>query len=418
MRISLTVARQTLWRSGRLRSSIESPSHFEPAALPTVRRVFLLLIALLLLLAGTFGLWRHRFERDPAHPTIDLADLLTGGGLAPGVALRQRPDGALMIELSRGAGEPARIQRLLLPGVGPADFLHVELQIGADQLVPGQAVWEDGRLMIEWHSQARGMEPDILASIRGQGILDPVRLVCRAEHGPALPTLRLEHLGQSGVFRVLDCRLTVVRQTLAWKIGRWVLLAAWFVWAAALAGGGRTSGRGRPLLAAGLWLLVATQVVLPGPWQSIRPLGAPFTGVTDLTTSAPPVLPQPVVPAPLPPAAAKEAPHHVEALGKLPMKGSLLLRIKDRIQQARPLLHGLLFLAPALAFALWVERWRAAILAALLAFGIEWAQALFGYGFDLMDAIDLGCDAAGIALALAIAPRIARWPWMRKFVGR
>lgn len=380
-----------------------------------MRRAALILTALPLLLAGTFGLWRHRFERDPARPTIALAELVAGGGLAPGVALRPRPDGAPTIELSRRAGESARIQRLPLPGIGPADFLHVELQVGADQLVPGRALWEDGRLMIEWHSEAHGMEPDLLASVRGHGVLDPVRLVCRAEHGPALPVLRLEHLGASGVFRVLDCRLTVVRQTLAWKIGRWVLLAAWFAWAAALAGGGRTSGRGRPLLAAGLWLLLATQVVLPGPWQSIRPLGAPFAGVTNATAPVPPSQPPSAPPAPLP--VATPAPNGVEALGKLPMKGSLLLRIKDRIQQARPLLHGLLFLAPALAFALWVGRWRAAILAALLALGIEGAQVLFGFGFDPMDVIDLACDAAGIALALAVAPRVARWPWIRRFVG-
>ena len=382
-----------------------------------MRRIYLLLIALPLLLAGTFGLWRHRFERDPALPTLGVAELVAGVELAPGVAARPLPDGATSLELARGAGEPPRIQRLTLPGIEPADFLHVELQVGADRLVPGQAVWDDGRLLIEWHAPGQGMEPDILASVRGHGVLDAVSLVCRADHGPALPVLRLENLGASGVFRVLHCRLTVVRQTLWWKLGRWVLLAVWLGWAAAVAGWGRTSGPGRPLLAAGIWLLLATQVVLPGPWQSIRPLGAPFAGVAATTTAIPPAAANPP-PAPSPaPVARKPVPSGGEALGKLPMKGSLLLRIKDRIQQARPLLHGLLFFAPALVFALLVGRWRALILAALLALGIEWAQVLFGYGIDPMDAIDLTCDAAGIALALAIAPLIARWPWMRKFVG-
>ena len=379
-----------------------------------MRRVSLLLITLPLLLAGTFGLWRHRFERVQSLPTLGIAELVAGVELAPGAAARPLPDGGTSLELARGVGEPPRIQRLSLPGIGPADFLHVELQVGADRLIPGQAVWDDGRLLIEWHAPGHGMEPDILASVRGHGVLDAVSLVCRADHGPALPVLRLENLGATGAFRVLHCRLTVVRQTLWWKLGRWVLLAAWLGWAAVLAGAGRTSGPGRPLLAAGIWLLLATQVVLPGPWQSIRPLGAPFTGLASSATAIPPAAPLPPSP---PPAAAKPSSSEVESLGRLPLKGSLLLRIKDRIQQARPLLHGLLFFAPALAFALLVGRWRAALLAALLALGIEWAQVLFGYGFDPMDVIDLTCDAAGIALALAIAPRVARWPWIAKWTG-
>lgn len=374
------------------------------------------MIALPLLLAGTFGLWRYRFERVPAQPTLGVADLLAGAELAPGVAQRPLPDGAVSLELARGAGEPPRIQRLPLPGVGPADFLHVELQVGAERLIPGRDVWDDGRLLIEWHAAERGMEPDILASVRGHGLLDAVSLVCRADHGPALPVLRLENLGASGVFRVLHCRLTVVRETLGWRLGRWALLAGWLAWAAAVAGWGRTSGPGRPLLAAGVWLLLATQVVLPGPWQSIRPLGAPFAGVAGDTVT-PAAAPLPPLPPPPPPVAGTPSTKEVEALGKLPMKGSLLLRIKDRIQQARPLLHGLLFFVPALAFALLVGRWRALILAALLALGIEWAQVLFGYGFDPLDLIDLACDAAGIALALAVAPRVARWPWVARWLG-
>lgn len=383
-----------------------------------MRRLILLSTALPFLLAATFGLWRHRFERDPQRAPVDLADLVAGVALAPGVAALPGGNGGVVLELARGPGDPPRVQRLALPGIGPADFLHVELQIGADRLAPGRALWEDGRLLIEWHSDGRGMEPDMLASIRGHGTLDPVSLVCRAEHGPALPVLRLEQLGASGVLRVLHCRLTVVRQTAGWIYGRWLLLAAWFGWGAALAGGGRTSGPVRPPLAAGLWLLLATQVVLPGPWQSIRPLGAPFAGLAGGTPSwpsTPTVAPSP--PAPLP-SAGTTAPNQGESLGRLPMKGSLLLRIKDRIQQARPLLHGLLFFVPALAFALLVGRWRALVLAALLALGIEWAQLLFGFGFDPFDVIDLACDAAGIALALLVAPRIARWPAVAKWMSK
>jgi glycopeptide antibiotics resistance protein len=98
----------------------------------------------------------------------------------------------------------------------------------------------------------------------------------------------------------------------------------------------------------------------------------------------------------------------------LPFGGSLLLEIKDRIKQARPLFHLLLFFGPALVFAFLIGRWKSVVFAALLAGAIEWSQYLFGYGFDSSDWFDLSFDALGVALALWAHARVSRWWKARK----
>jgi glycopeptide antibiotics resistance protein len=68
----------------------------------------------------------------------------------------------------------------------------------------------------------------------------------------------------------------------------------------------------------------------------------------------------------------------------------------------------LLIMAPTLAMA-WLAGWRPALLlAVILSAAIEIAQTAFGYGFDRTDAIDLVCDAMGIAAAMITYQVIAR----------
>ena len=380
-----------------------------------MRRLPVILLTLPLLLVATFFLWQHRFERDDAAPTIGLADLAEDGEISPGLRWKTDRDGATILELELAPGAPKIARRLPLTTLGPVDFLLAEIQLEASELVPGREIWDDGRLMIEWQSQDGGkpLDPDYLGSARGSGRGQRIAFVCQPGRTPASAALRIENLGQSGVFRVLHCQLSIVRESAWWRYGQWALAAAWLGWAAVLAGWGHSSGPVRPLLAATIWLLMATQSVIPGPWQSIRPLAATFAGITP--PPAPRAEQPPAIPEPAASAAPAEAPAAaVQPLGKLPERGNLMLRIKARIQQARPLLHGLLFLVPTLAFALLVGRGRALILAALLALGIESAQALFGYGFDPMDLVDLACDATGIALALALAARLTQWREKRK----
>lgn len=377
-----------------------------------MRRAFLptLPLALLLLLTGTWLTWQHRFEIDPAHPHLTLVDLSQDAVTDPGVTIHRTPAGTTEVVLQAGSPSSPVVQLLPLPLSGKVQFLMFDMAVKADGLVPGPAPWADGRLMIEWHQGDRPLEAQYLTSSRFDDASETVCMVTRPEHGPAVPILRLENLGVSGAFRLEHCRIDVVRETAWWRIGHWVLIGAWFAWAAALAAWGQTSGLGGAVVAAALWVFCATQWAVPGPWQSIRPLAPLFAigevkGRATLSVPARTSLPSPVT---------GRNVHSPQSLGELPFAGSVLLEIKDHIKQARPLFHSLLFLGPTLAFLFLIGRWRSVLFSALLAGAIEWSQYLFGFGFDGSDLFDLSFDALGVVLALLVHARVIKWFRKRK----
>jgi hypothetical protein len=382
-----------------------------------VRRAFLpiLPLALLLLLAGTWLAWQHRFEIDPGHPHLTLRDVGRDLVLEPGATWKTDASGAPELVLDVGPESRPVIQVLPLPFREPVGFLMFDFAVQARGLKAGTKPWSDGRLMIEWHSADGSMEPQYLVSARGNDPAGAPCVVARPGHGLAVPILRVEHLGSAGSFHLRHCRIDVVRESVWWTTGRWLLLGGWFGWAAMLAGWGRTSGLGRALLAAAVWVFCVTQWAVPGPWQSIRPLAPVFdtpepAGRVPFTAPPAPALKSPESQAaPVPPPA--------ESLGEVPFGGSLLLEIKERIKQARPLFHLLLFFGPALVFAFLVGRWKSVVFAALLAGAIEWSQYLFGFGFDSSDWFDLSFDALGVALALWMHARFSRWWQARKAAG-
>lgn len=378
-------------------------------------RFLLLIITLPLLGAATWLAWQHRFEANPAHPTVGLADLVATTSLAAGASWESVAPGQTRLALKAGTPAQPVVQRLPLPGLPPAEFLLFDFKAQAYGLTPGPMPWADGRLMIEWHPEGRPMEPEYLGSARGNYPTEISCLVASSDLGPALPVLRLEHLGISGSFVLERCRITVVTETGWWRYGRWLLLAGWFAWAAGVASG-HTSGLGRPLLAGAIWLLCATQWAVPGPWQALRPMASSFEGTPAPTAPSPVVqevrntLPATVDPPPPPASPAPvEQTAAAESVGELEFHGSLLLEIKDKIKQARPLFHVLLFFFPTFVFAVLAGRWRSVFLASALAAGIEGAQYLFGYGFDRIDVLDLLLDATGIGLALLAHHRVTGW---------
>ena len=377
-----------------------------------MRRAFLpiLPLALLLLLAGTWLAWQHRFEIDPAYPHLTLEDLSRDAVLDAGVTIHRTPAGTPEVVLQADSPASPVVQLLPLPLSGKVEFLMFDFAVKAEGLVPGPTAWSDGRLMIEWHPGDRPLEAQYLTSSRADNASETSCIVTRPVHGPAMPILRLEHLGSSGSFHLKHCRIDVVRETAWWRIGHWLLLGAWFAWATALAAGGRTSGLGGALLAAALWVFCATQWAVPGPWGAIRPL-APLFATSEVEGRA--VLSAPTrTPSPSP--ATVTNPQPPQSLGELPFGGSLLLEIKDHIKQARPLFHSLLFLGPTLAFVFLIGRWRSVLFSALLAGAIEWSQYLFGFGFDESDLFDLSFDALGVALALLVHARVIKWLGKRK----
>ena len=381
-----------------------------------MRRAFLpiLPLAMLLLLTGTWLAWQHRFEIDPAHPHLTLRDLQRGLPLAPGATWQTDASGAPELVLDVGTSGQPVLQVLPLPLSEPVRFLMFDFAVQPHYLKAGTMPWADGRLMIEWNSADGSMEPQYLVSARGNNPAGTPCVVACPARGLAVPVLRVEHLGSSGSFRLRHCRIDVVRESVWWTTGRWLLLGGWFAWAAALAGWGRTSGLGRPMLAAAVWVFCASQWAVPGPWQSIRPLASVFEIPEPASRAAPVAAPLPPTPRPAAPQPVLESAPPVQSLGELPFGGSLLLEIKERIKQARPLFHVLLFFGPALVFAFLVGRWKSIIFAASLAGAIEWSQYLFGFGFDSSDWFDLSCDALGVAFALWMHARVSRWWLARK----
>ena len=83
------------------------------------------------------------------------------------------------------------------------------------------------------------------------------------------------------------------------------------------------------------------------------------------------------------------------------------------------MLHVALLFGPTFLIAALVGRKPAAVLALILAMGTEAAEYAFGFGFDSLDACDLGFDVIGIALALLaylLLQRVALRriaPWLR-----
>lgn len=383
-----------------------------------MRREFLpiLPLAFLLLLAGTWLAWQHRYEIDAAHPHLTLRELGEGLAMEPGAMWEGGASGAPELVLGGGGGALPVVQLLPLRLSGPVESLMFDFTVEAKGLKPGSMPWSDGRLMIEWHLADGRMVPEYLASAREDNPAEMPCVVADSPHGPAMPVLRMEHLGSSGSFRLSHCRIDVVRESVWWKIGRWLLIGGWFAWAATIAGWRRTSGLGRPLLAAAVWLFCAALWAVPGPWALNRPLAPRFAAsepAARAVFTVAPAPPQNSIPSQT--AAAAAAP--VQSLGELPVGGSPLLEIKKRLLQARPVFHVLLFFGPALVFALLIGRVKSLIFTALLAGGIEWAQYLFGFGFDSSDWLDLSFDALGMTLALWTHARLCRWWRARKAAG-
>lgn len=358
-----------------------------------MRRVFLV-GSFLALLAAVYGLWSFRFEMVPDSRTWSLADLRVGVPEVAGVSWGGTSENpSLRLELPEG-GQKTAI-RLGIPGINELRFVYLSYRLSSQNLEPGRQKWEDGRFLIEWHGGGRE-DLNYVASIRGSQTGSTKRVVIDAESWPAVPALRLEHLGRSGGFELTDLRITPVRERVTWKVGKWFLSAAWLVWGTLWMRSWPGVSKLRALCASGVGLVMVFSLMVPGPWDEAHPFGERFFlggptregaeevakhGESDIASAA------------IPPS------------GRLEEKGSLLLRVKLRISQARWLLHFLLWAGSSMVFAVLVGRRPAISMSALLALGMELAQWAFGFGHDWVDLADLFFDASGIALAMWLYSR-------------
>jgi hypothetical protein len=352
------------------------------------------------LLVALCALWTYRFERVSGFPTWQLADLRVAAPTIVGVEWLGAPDQP-SLRLKVDEANPRVAVRLAIPGSPAVEMLHLHFQMSANGLIPGREEWEDGRAMIEWHEtgEGTGRENDPVGSVRHDERIELSDFVVYPLHAPAVPTLRLEHLGQSGEFDLSHLEITVVSERSIWKTGRWFLMCAWLVWGVACVRSWPAIPWRRAILASAIWVFMGIQFVVPGPWKNQRSMVSAFRLGNDSSMLCPgwsSTAGRSVIGG----ISARPASGSVAALGKIPDRGSFVLRVKHRIQQARPLLHALLFFAPTLVLLYMIGRNATWPMMGIQALAVEAAQIGFGYGFDWVDVADLITDAIGIALAI------------------
>jgi hypothetical protein len=359
-----------------------------------MRRVCLL-GSFLALVAALCSLWAVRFERAPGLPNWRLADLRASSPPIPGVEWTGSQDHPIL-RLRVDPANPRVAACFAIPGVPLAAGLHLRFRMTARGLTAGKDYWEDGRFMVDWHPADGGptRENVPVGSIRDDLQGDPEDFVLLAPEEPAVPSLRLEHLGRAGEFELSDLEITVIDESQVWKTGKWLLMAGWLAWGVAFIRSWPGIRWWRAICVSTVWLLMGIQFVIPGPWKIQRAIYPNFLiGDEPAGLTVPP-------PAGQSSGTAVIQSGPIPAVGKIPYQGSFALRVKLQISRARPLLHALLLFFPALAIAFFVGRKPAVFLVIMLALAIEAAETAFGYGFDGDDVLDLLWDAVGIVLAM------------------
>ena len=361
-----------------------------------------------MLVVATLQLWNHRFEKSSGQ-TLDLTTVASDATWTPGV--RWHGDGPEpLLELETSAETPKIIQLLRLPHSPAAESLHIIVEVASEDLVLGPDRWDDGRVLIQWQSPDGRQRLDPVISSRGTHRTAPTAIVIPSQIGPATATLRIEHLGSSGTFRILRFEATPVRQRPWWQAAAVITAALWWALGFGLCLRRPEVGFVRSALASSVWLAALLAFVMPGPWSNFRPvMGAfdlgpdpvPMTETTGNTATSGPQ------------DATSSLQNPQQDAGRIMIKGNWIIQIKMALTQLRPLLHSALFLGPTLIIGILAGRRIAVLLTSSLAIMVEAMQVLFGYGFDLIDVADLTTDAIGIAFAFWILKKFSRrWSWL------
>ena len=389
------------------------------------------------MVAAAGWLWKNAWVVSGVAAPVRLAP----GPVPPGKTLRgeefldwDAARGALVLRANMGG--PMASHEISLPGWPRGMAAHIRFSGEAREIVPGAEDWHDGRVMVIWREDdGKIMQPHYgLLGAKGSGRFDFEYVAVLNQPGQA--SVFLQHAGASGEFEIDGMEITPVglRRWVPWATG--TLLGAVGIWWAALFR--RITGRKgpwRPLGAAALALGAVWTLVLPGPWEPLRPLGGSF-----VFRQSPPAMPTDgVVKAPATPSVAPSAPAPASSpvtLAAAPPPSSSPTAVApvetpDRSpglsvpgamergwfwetyrwvkMRARSLLHVGVFAILTLAFVTLLGSNRGWIPVALLGGASEAMQTLFGFGFGWEDAGDLAVNALGIGTGLLAAAAWRKW---------
>ncbi len=427
----------------RFTLSAKGEFHF-PARVPRLAVTTGYLAAFLALSALTWVVWQWRFVAAKG---------------APALMLDQLPREVVRVDSGHQAGTESGL--LLRAGTPPpmveyrwremprAKYAHIRIEVSCKGVMVGKMPWDDARIQLLWFDADGKLAPSYLPlwSNRGDQPREAHDMIVPFSRTGTLPTIVIQNLGVSGdmVLHSLQVQPAVPRPGASWAIvflvSGWLGWVAWGLrrWIA-----GDNPSRARILMAAALWVGFAWATCVPGPWIPWRPIKRPYpihAVETDKKSASEPIarpatLPLDQAPAVAPPMATASpetaaAPPAVPAAppsppdtgnparplpedGKEPerMGGGSARWVLNNLAAFKRPVHLIVFslLSAALAMLTGSRRaiWPALMLGALSEFS-QWA---FGFGFDLVDVLDLMLDAVAVLAGVAIW-RMAVDRWMR-----
>ena len=371
-----------------------------------------------LLVAGAGWLWRNAWVVAESVPALRFAP----GPTPPGRILQGAENlhwnaarGALALRASKDGPAPAR--EIFLHDWPRGLAAHIRFSGESRGLVPGAADWQNGRVALIWRDQNGNVGSVHRGLLGAEGTGHFQFEYVAALDQPGEPSILLQHAGLGGEFQLDTLEITPVRQRpwLVWATGG-LLVATGFWWERLLRAITGEQARWRSSAASALALMTVWTLMLPGPWEPLRPLGGGFRIDASGPAATPPVC-MPTVDGIAPVSAAAVVGQVSEPAG-LPVPGALdggwLMDTYHWVKRkARGLMHLGAFAALTVAFVLLLDSHRGWIPVALLGTGSEAMQTVFGFGFGWEDVGDLFVNGFGIACGLAVVG----W-WKKRRAGR
>lgn len=384
-------------------------------AVPRVSKFLLLLLVPIMLGIAAWWCWQHAFEIHPAGRALAFPQgmppphiVLSGGD-----RVTWDPVERTVLLVARKDAPPPSMEIKLDPWPDGA-LAHVRIAAAARNLETGKASWECGRVTMIW----RGADGQVLPGFHGLTGIDGNNSSSSDVVAPMLgdgpPSIMIQNLGIAGGFAVsrIDVSVLRYRAWLPWACG--VLIAGFWVWTFAVIRRTFPACRGwiRQALATTLCVVASWYLVFPGPWSEYHSIGPAFDiPASTGTTPAFAGLSAPVIPGGI---AVDHTPAH--SMAKHPplaapgrMDAGWFWETYTWVkQQARVVLHMLVFAGMTILLKICLGGGRAWLPVAVIAVASESMQYLFGFGFDWQDTGDLLVDAAGIAIGYFSVRRLLK----------